>query len=442
MTTQEIESLREALDKSPENIPLRLILGTKLLQFGQYEAAETEFQIVLQYEKSNVKAQEGLAECYFRRGRFSGVIVIAEDLIENGKASEKLMVMCAKSFLREKSDDDAQRIYELILDANPDFEDRELDEVLRLPFDFDMEDDENFDFEFNGPEDKDFIMQKPPINFDDVGGMEELKEQIELKIIKPIENAQLFEVYGKKVGGSILLYGPPGCGKTYIARATAGQINANFINVGISDILDMWNGRSEKNLSYIFDVARRNAPCVIFFDEIDALGANRADMKNVAGRNIVSQLLAELDSVQTSNDGILVMGATNAPWHLDPAFRRPGRFDKILFIPPPDAHSKEKILSILLRNKPVDNIDIPKVLQNTKDFSGADLVLMLDIAIERKLKDAMKSGVPSPITTNDLIHAKNQMHASTLEWFNAAENYASNSNESGIFNEILKYKKH
>ena len=440
MTTQEIESLREALDKSPENIPLRLILGAKLLQFGQYDAAETEFQVVLHYDKANTKAQEGLAESYFRRGRFSGVIVIAEDLIENGKASERLMVMCAKSFLREKSDDDAQRIYEMILDANPDFEDKELDEALRLPLDFGMEDEESFDFEFNGPEDKDFFMEKPNINFSDVGGMDELKEQIDLKIIKPIENEQLYQSYGKKVGGSILLYGPPGCGKTHIAKATAGQINANFINVGISDILDMWNGRSEKNMSYIFEVARRNTPCVLFFDEIDALGANRADMKNVSGRQIVSQLLVELDSVSSSNEGILVMGATNAPWYLDPAFRRPGRFDRIIFVAPPDVTSKNKILSILLRNKPVDSIDIPKVLQNTSNFSGADLALMVDIATERKIKDALKSGHPHPITTNDLIYAKNQIQASTNEWFKTAEHFGSHTNDSNLYTEILKYR--
>ncbi|MCB9309424.1 MAG: AAA family ATPase [Lewinellaceae bacterium] len=441
MTTQEIEELKLALEKSPENITLRLILGKKLMQFGQYEAAEKEFQTVLMSDKSNILAQEGLCESYFQRERYSGVIVIAEDLIASGLASEKIMVLCAKSFLREKSLDDAQKVYELILDANPEFEDNELDQALRLPFEFDGDEDDGYPFEFGAPDDKDFFMEKPETNFSDVGGMDDLKEQIDLKFIKPLENAHLYAAYGKKVGGGLLLYGPPGCGKTFLARATAGEIKANFINVGINDILDMWNGRSEKNMAYIFDVARRNAPCVLFFDEVDALGANRTDIRNASGRYIINQFLSELDGVNQSNEGVLIMGATNAPWHLDPAFRRPGRFDKIVFVAPPDDRSKEHILTILLKNKPVDRVDVKKVLVNTAEFSGADLAAMVDVAVERKLKEALKTGVPAPLTTNDLIAAKNQIQASTKEWFKTAKNYALFANDSGIYDPILKYLK-
>ncbi len=441
MTTQEIEELKLALEKSPENITLRLILGKKLMQFGQYEAAEKEFQTVLMSDKSNILAQEGLCESYFQRERYSGVIVIAEDLIASGLASEKIMVLCAKSFLREKSLDDAQKVYELILDTNPEFEDNELDQALRLPFEFDGEEDDGYPFEFGAPDDKDFFMDKPETNFSDVGGMDDLKEQIDLKFIKPLENAHLYAAYGKKVGGGLLLYGPPGCGKTFLARATAGEIKANFINVGINDILDMWNGRSEKNMAYIFDVARRNAPCVLFFDEVDALGANRTDIRNASGRYIINQFLSELDGVNQSNEGVLIMGATNAPWHLDPAFRRPGRFDKIVFVAPPDDRSKEHILQILLKNKPVDRVDVKKVLVNTAEFSGADLAAMVDVAVERKLKEALKTGVPAPLTTNDLIAAKNQIQASTKEWFKTAKNYALFANDSGIYDPILKYLK-
>lgn len=441
MTTQEIEELKLALEKSPENITLRLILGKKLMQFGQYEAAEKEFQTVLMSDKSNILAQEGLCESYFQRERYSGVIVIAEDLIASGLASEKIMVLCAKSFLREKSLDDAQKVYELILDTNPEFEDNELDQALRLPFEFDGEEDDGYPFEFGAPDDKDFFMDKPETDFSDVGGMDDLKEQIDLKFIKPLENAHLYAAYGKKVGGGLLLYGPPGCGKTFLARATAGEIKANFINVGINDILDMWNGRSEKNMAYIFDVARRNAPCVLFFDEVDALGANRTDIRNASGRYIINQFLSELDGVNQSNEGVLIMGATNAPWHLDPAFRRPGRFDKIVFVAPPDDRSKEHILQILLKNKPVDRVDVKKVLVNTAEFSGADLAAMVDVAVERKLKEALKTGVPAPLTTNDLIAAKNQIQASTKEWFKTAKNYALFANDSGIYDPILKYLK-
>lgn len=448
MNNNDIESLREAIENSPDNLPLRIMLAGKYLHMGRLEEAETEYQTVLNYNSAHIKAKEGLAEIYFRRGRYSGVIVIVEELIARKDVSERMLVICAKSLVREKSIGEAQEIYEKILELNPDFEDKELDENLRMPsFDFDEEgedydEEDPFGFGFEaGPEDKDFFMEKPSISFKDVGGMDKLKEEIDLKIIKPLENADLYAAYGKKVGGGILLYGPPGCGKTYLAKATAGEINANFISVGIKDILDMWIGRSEKNMSYIFEVARRNTPCVLFFDEVDALGASRSDMKNSSGRHVINQFLSELDGVEANNDGILVLGATNAPWHLDPAFRRPGRFDRIIFVPPPDDISKTKILEIIMASKPMEKIDYKKVIEYSRHYSGADIKAMVDIAIEEKLKLALKTGIPEPLTTQDLISAAKKHHASTREWFNTAKNYALFANESGIYDEILKYIK-
>lgn len=446
MKNKDIEALKEALQNSPDNLPLRIMLGDKYFHLNQIEEAESEYQVVLEYDKNNIRAKEGLAEIYFRRGRYSGVIVIVEELIARQKVTERMLVICAKSLVREKSLDEAQEIYEKILDHNPDFEDKELDENLRMPsvnFDDDeMDEDDPFGFGFDGElDDKYYLMEKPEINFKDVGGMEHVKQEIDLKIIKPLENADLYAAYGKKIGGGILLYGPPGCGKTFLAKATAGQINANFINVGISDILDMWIGRSEKNMGYTFEVARRNTPCVLFFDEVDALGASRSDMKNSSGRHVINQFLAEMDGIQSNNDGILVIGATNAPWHLDPAFRRPGRFDRIIFVPPPDQISKQKILEILLNDKPTEKIDFAKVAEQAKYYSGADLKALVDLAIEEKLKVAFKTGVPEPITTQDLLAATKRHHASTREWFNTAKNYALFANESGIYDEILKYIK-
>ena len=445
MYNNDIESLKEALENSPDNIPLRLMLADKYFHLNQIETSELEYQTVLDMDKNNIRAKEGLAEIYFRRGKYSAVIVIVEELINRQKVTERMLVICAKSLVRQKSLEEAQDIYEKIINHNPDFEDKELDENLRMPS-FNYEDDEFEDMPFgmeydNEVDDKYYLMEKPDISFKDVGGMDHVKKEIDLKIIKPLENADLYAAYGKKTGGGILLYGPPGCGKTYIAKATAGQIKANFINVGISDILDMWIGRSEKNMQYTFEVARRNTPCVLFFDEVDALGASRSDMKNSSGRHVINQFLSELDGIENSNENILVIGATNAPWHLDPAFRRPGRFDRIIFVPPPDDVSKIKILELLLKNKPIENIDYNKVVEHTKNYSGADLQAIVDIAIEEKLTIAFQTGIPVPLTTKDLIAATKKHHASTKEWFNTAKNYALFANESGIYDEILKYVK-
>jgi SpoVK/Ycf46/Vps4 family AAA+-type ATPase len=262
-----------------------------------------------------------------------------------------------------------------------------------------------------------------------------------MKIIHPLTHPELYKAYGKQIGGGILMYGPPGCGKTYLARATAGEISAGFMAVGINDVLDMWIGNSEKNLHELFEQARRNTPCVLFFDEVDALAASRTDMRTSGARHLINQFLAEMDGMQANNDGLLILAATNAPWHVDPAFRRPGRFDRILFVPPPDQEARASILRILCRGKPVENIDYDHVAKKSDHFSGADLKAALDLAIEAKLKEAMKAGVPKPLTTKDLTSAAASIKPSTREWFGTARNYALYSNQGGVYDDILKFLK-
>jgi transitional endoplasmic reticulum ATPase len=281
--------------------------------------------------------------------------------------------------------------------------------------------------------------EKPKATFDDVGGMDRVKEEIRLKIILPLQQPDLFKAYGKPVGGGILLFGPPGCGKTHLARATAGEVGATFLSVGLQDVLDLWLGNSERNLHQLFAEARRRVPSVLFFDEVDALGASRSDLRGSAGRNVVNQFLAELDGVEVSNEGVLVLAATNAPWHLDTAFRRPGRFDRVIFVPPPDEPAREAILRILLRGKPAADVDYRAVAKRTDRFSGADLTAVVDVAVEAKLRQALRSGTPEPITTSDLRDAAKQVKPTTREWFATARNYALYANEGGAYDEVLDY---
>lgn len=213
------------------------------------------------------------------------------------------------------------------------------------------------------------------------------------------------------------------------------------MSVGISDVLDMWIGSSEKNLHELFEQGRRNRPCVMFFDEVDALGASRADMRHSGGRHLINQFLAELDGVDAANEGLLILAATNAPWHLDNAFRRPGRFDRIVFVPPPDGAARASIVQLLLTGKPADGIDFDQVAKKTADFSGADLRAVVEQAIEAKLRDAMKSGQLQPLRTKDLLASAGNIKPSTREWFATARNYALYSNQGGTYDEILKYLK-
>ncbi len=235
------------------------------------------------------------------------------------------------------------------------------------------------------------------------------------------------------------MYGPPGCGKTFMARATAGEIDAKFITIGLHDILDMWMGNSEKNLHEVFQVARRNTPCVLFIDEVDALGASRADMRQSAMRQIINQFLAELDGVKDSNDGVLILAATNAPWSVDSAFRRPGRFDRVIFVAPPDEDSRKDILESLLKDKPAEQIDAKAIAKLTPGYSGADLKALVDIATESKLEASLAKGAIEPITQKDLLKALKQHKATTSEWFSTARNYALYANETGLYDDILHY---
>ncbi|WP_341839956.1 AAA family ATPase [Chitinophaga caseinilytica] len=437
MSQQTIDSLREALKFSPDNVPLRLHLAETLLQMDRFDEAEQEFREALAKAPGD-KALIGLARVYYRKGAYATCNVILEDLMRTQPDNLDVLLLYTRSLLKENDMDAAIRTYQQLLDIHPEFSDPELDSKLRVrSFTNDMGgDDDEYD-----EDNLTMFMQKPDITFADVSGMEHVKKEIDVKIIRPMQHPELYKAYGKKTGGSILLYGPPGCGKTMIAKATAGQVNARFINVGLNEILDMYLGNSEKNLHRIFEYARDNTPCVLFFDEIDAIGANRNDMKQSAGRQLINQFLQELDGVEYDNSGILILGATNTPWHMDPAFRRPGRFDRMIFVPPPDQPARTAMLQKKLQNKPVEQVDYEAISKQIPEFSGADIEAVIDMAVEAKLEESFKDGIPQPIRTKDLLAAAKRHRASTREWFSVAKNFALYANEAGLYDDILLYLK-
>jgi SpoVK/Ycf46/Vps4 family AAA+-type ATPase len=447
-----LETLREAVRLSPENIPLRRHLAESLLAQGRPELAETEFRDALTLAPEDVHLKVGLANAFLQQGKNSLAVVILEALSKHPTTPPLAFVLYARLLASAGEVDEAVRQYRCGVKADPGVADREFAERLGI------RSADEFEVEFD-PETSEVIdgrvrsawserapgstieVDRPILSFSDVGGMESVKEEIRIKIIHPMNHPELYRAYGKSIGGGILLYGPPGCGKTYLARATAGEIHAGFLAVGINDVLEMWLGNSERNLHALFDQARQNTPCVLFFDEVDALAASRADLRASAGRQLINQFLSELDGVDSRNEGVLILAATNAPWHLDAAFRRPGRFDRILFVPPPDLQGRAAILRLLCRGKPVQNVDYEHLAKKTDHFSGADMRAVVDLAVEAKLREAMKAGVPKPLTTKDLLTAGAAVKPSTREWFATARNYALYSNQSGIYDDILKHLK-
>jgi SpoVK/Ycf46/Vps4 family AAA+-type ATPase len=459
---QAIEALREALRISPDNLPLRQHLAESLLGMGRPDEAELVFREALAIAPDNSRLKTGLAQAFYHQGKNTHCLVLVEDILKQPDAPGIAAMLHARLLLRAGELDEARAKYRQAVEADASLSDPDLADRLSLPQGVVKDDDEpekdehQFDpAEMDDHDDRPRVrshwadespsieipVERPTSTFADVGGMEALKEEIRLKIIHPLTHPDLYKAYGKAIGGGILMYGPPGCGKTHLARATAGEIRAGFLAVGIHDVLDMWLGNSERNLHELFEQARRNRPCTLFFDEVDALAASRSDMRGHGGRQLINQFLSETDGIQGNNDGLLLLAATNAPWHLDSAFRRPSRFDRILFVPPPDAPARAAILRLICRGKPVKDLDFEHLAKKTSDFSGADLKAVVDVAIEGKLREALKAGVLQPLTTKDLATAAASVKPSTREWFATARNYALYSNQGGLYDDVLKHLK-
>src|SRR6202048_2947020 len=444
--TPRLDSLREALALSPQNIPLLLLFGQTCLDEWNFDEARVAFDRVLQYDPANAEAKLGIAGALYLSGNISEAVVRTEALVKAKPSFAEAWILLARLALAEGDQTLAAEYYQNALGLNPNMRNPVLDRDIRIespttPADVPVveSDARESSVELDGDASEFADLERPEVSFASVGGMEEIKEEIRMKIIYPLKNRALFKAYGKKLGGGVLLYGPPGCGKTLISKATAGEIKANFISIGIHQILDLYVGNSEKNLHQAFQLARENAPAILFFDEVDALAADRKDFRESAIRTLINQFLAEMDGNIGSNEGVLILGATNAPWHLDPAFRRPGRFDRIIFVPPPDEPAREAIVKILGRDKPLEGLDAKILAKRTKEFSGADLKSIFDIATERVLSRAMKEGRLVPLTTEDLLQACKGMKASTRAWFESAKNYALYANQGGFYDDVLTF---
>lgn len=292
------------------------------------------------------------------------------------------------------------------------------------------------------------MLQKPKMTFNDVAGMSKMKEEIKEAIVYPMINPELARKYGKLGGGGIMMYGPPGCGKTYIVKAAAGECAANFINAKLSDLLDMYVGNTEKNIHKIFELARKNSPCVLFFDEVDALGGRRDQQEGSQYmRMAINQLLYEMDGLESTNQNVLVIAATNAPWDVDPALRRSGRFGKAIYIPEPDFISRMAIAKMHAKKRPLARF-IPYIRLGlaTIGYASADLKAVVEeaaaipwkeafLGIEKKKQFYIQQG-KSPeeaqqlaekevkqrtINSSDFVKAVKKKKSSLPPWFEQAK---------------------
>ena len=409
MSEAVIAALRVALESAPQQSDLRLHLAEMLLLEGAPSEALEHAQVVLTAEPDNIQA-----------------LTVARDACQSLGDTAKVQAYT--------------RLLSTVLGGEPSApgtSPRPVPQRAALegddegaPLAGDVDD---------GDPDYDQIPRRSALTFADVGGMDAVKQRLKMTLLGPLRNPELRAYYGKDARGGLLLYGPPGCGKTYIASAVAGELGSTFLPVGLNDVLDMWLGNSEKQLHAVFEYARSHTPCLLFLDELDALGRKRSQLTNSGGRNIINQLLMELDGVNSSNEGVFVLAATNHPWDVDVALRRPGRLDRTALVLPPDLPAREAILRHHMRDRPQQGIDAAKLARRTELFSGADLRHLCDTAAEFALQDSMRMVQPRPIASGDFDRALNEVSSSIKSWFTVAHSYAAYANDGGQYDELLAY---
>ena len=238
--------------------------------------------------------------------------------------------------------------------------------------------------------------------FEQIAGLEAVKEIIRLRLIYPFLHPELADEYGKRKGGGILLYGPPGTGKTLLARAVAGEVDAAFFPIKPSEVMSKWVGESEQNIKNLFEAARQHERSVIFIDEIEALVPKRRSGQSTVMMRVVPQILAELEGFDNHNGCLLFLGATNEPWALDPAVMRPGRFDEKILVPLPDLPARLQILKMNLEGLPIDeNFDFNTLTVSLNGYSGADIRNICQKASDIPYKEALTKGTKRMINFND-----------------------------------------
>ncbi|HST48317.1 ATP-binding protein [Jatrophihabitans sp.] len=408
-----IDSLRRALAANPDDLPLRLHLAELLLEAGDRSGAVSELATVLAGEPGNPTALKLMGRALAVDARQSepaaaGGDVAPEQPAEGTAAAPAALLNFDWTAAEEQ----------LGVDVPPMFVGSA--EAAGEPA---------------------FDLERPRLQLADVGGMAQAKQRLQASFLAPLRNPELRRMYSKSLRGGLLMYGPPGCGKTYLARALAGELQAGFLSVQITDILDPLLGTSERNVHELFQAARRAAPCVLFFDEVDALGQRRSQTRNSALRGTVNQLLTELDGVEQDNDGVFVLAATNQPWDVDPALRRPGRFDRTVLVLPPDQPAREAILRHHLQHRPIAGIDTGRLAKRTEGFSGADLAYVTELAAENALLASVADGEPRPIGMADLEAAVAGVRPSIGPWLETARNLVSFGEDDGTYGELRSYLK-
>jgi SpoVK/Ycf46/Vps4 family AAA+-type ATPase len=318
-------------------------------------------------------------------------------LLEAARAMAALAKEASSEELRTGREEIARKLLELAKDCDVAKREKRKGSGVRVQGSGESGDAER---EGEGGAEKWIVREKPSLRFADVAGLDEVKEEIRLKMIYPFAHPELAEKFDIRAGGGVLLYGPPGTGKTMLAKATAGEIEATFFRISPADVLSKWVGEAEQNLKKLFDAAAAEERSIIFIDEIEALIPARRDEGSSVMQRVVPQILQGMEGFDNkSSSAVMFMGATNVPWQLDPAVLRPGRFDQKIYIPLPDLAARRKMLELYLSKRPLaDGIDLDQLASRLEGFSGADIKYICDRAAVIPFLQSVARGEDGDIT--------------------------------------------
>ncbi|MBK8700310.1 MAG: AAA family ATPase [Saprospiraceae bacterium] len=434
MNKNDLKILQEAILRAPDNIALRLSYALKLFKIKEYDESEKNYHHVLKLDPENIKAKQGLIELYFAKGNYSAVIVIAEELSARNLTSEKILELQVKALLRQNSLTEAQELYNKILERNPFYFDEELDSVLNDQeeyFDENREGEQGYtekdDFDpfddFSPMDMPDFISNPEQLllprsepGFGAMAGQDYVKQALQNLYIHLDLDGDTITRFDIKPTGSILLYGPPGCGKTFAVTHMPYEFDIDIIPFDWNRVSNNQSISREFIIPFYFNMARLQMPCTIFIDQVDQL---IGPLSHEEQNRYLGQMLLEIDAMYRYNQNIMLIGATNAVWDINPALLRHGRFDNALFVYPPDEADRQIFIETRLNRYNVKYISCDELVEKSSLFSFSDLEKLFDIAIKRHLsKHLNKSSHKLPDLEYPIIaETLNTSKPSTLYWF-------------------------
>jgi SpoVK/Ycf46/Vps4 family AAA+-type ATPase len=283
-------------------------------------------------------------------------------------------------------------------------------------------------------------VEEPRTTLADVGGMTALKRWLRTAFLSSLRDPQMRRLFGRSLRGGLLMYGPPGCGKTFLARAVAGELQSSFLRIDLAHVVDMWLGYSRRSIHEIFETARASAPCLLYLDQLDAIGPRRAGRRHSIGRGVVDQLVAELYSASEEHEGVFVIAATEHPWDVDALLRRPGRLDHRLLVLPPDLEAREAIIRGVLAGRPLaDDLDLGALAARTDKYSAADLAQLCESAAAAALEASIVSNSSRTIALANFTRGLHEIRPSTPPWFDLARDYARFAAEPGSYDDLVTY---